>query len=646
MVRVHLISTPWASPLHPSIQTGILKSYLCSTRAAAVSARCYSPSFTIPYYVDGANYWNLFQRLAPFEEYSYLLLYARRYLNLKLNRQVLEPFRIGSRQLDRLDWATEKYVRDRIVPNLSDAGTNVLAFTCVFNQVFASVYLAAMCRALAGPSVQILSVFGGALPFLPQCLRVLRRLAVEGLIVIGEGEEKLAAIVDAIGSGDVSPRPDTLHAIVPGVYSIKLMQPTWERDERSLRSGVGKLESLPLPDYSDFFDEVREACADESAFNVLRDRVQLPLEGSRGCFCHCDFCGLNYLWSGFRSMSGESVLRRAQELAVRYQTHKFLFVDNVCDSWALSFATEARKANLHYEAFFELRAAHPEKFWTVLAESGAVSLQIGVEALAPSLLQAMKKGTYVYQNIAAWKYLRELGVEHGYANLITHHPLSTIEDVRFARRLIEQSSHLATFFLSEYTLQFGSPLYDALTLSERRSLKGRAPRLGLSRNRNPVKRRQQEASVLLPRALRWLFFSPFYISPRRYRLSSELEQAWDDFWLWYTRASKGREASPRRLERIFLATGVAKVVDTRKGTHTEYVLEGAELAVLEAGHAAPLVSSLVDRVLNYTANEISAALRKLESRALIVVVDDHVISLPLRPKDELLANLTVRGACS
>jgi radical SAM superfamily enzyme YgiQ (UPF0313 family) len=68
---------------------------------------------------------------------------------------------------------------------------------------------------------------------------------------------------------------------------------------------VRDLDSLPYPDYDDFFEQL-EASGIEADF---RFPVRVMFETSRGCWWgekqHCTFCGLNGLTMTFRSKSAK-----------------------------------------------------------------------------------------------------------------------------------------------------------------------------------------------------------------------------------------------------------------------------------------------------------------------------------------------------
>lgn len=615
-VHVELISAPWALPLIPSIQTGALKAYLGKT-LPHVQVRCAAAAFGIPFFAAGGGLTELVDRMSEHGELPYAILYARRFLGVDvLAANAPLPASASGRRLSKhklalLDRATQRYVDSVLAPAPPDTDVRLFGFTVNYNQVYASAYLAALLRQrVREPSV---AVYGGFSVGMPNILELLRRLREPGLVVIGEGEAKLAAIVERLThmshGGDFVRE---LSACEPGVLAIADAEPLYERPANVFATKLGALDALPLPCFDDYFAELRQACANDRVFAGLRARVTLPIEGSRGCFAKCDFCGLNYSWEGFRSLTGRDVLARTVALTERYETNVIQFMDNVCDAWAESFADAALAQNLRVDAFFELRAHHPERFWTRLALAGATAIQIGIEALASGLMLRMNKGTRAYQNIAAHKTLTELGIISA-SNLITHHPLSTVADVSETRARIELMGHLAPFNLARFGLVVGSPLYDRLDLAERRRLVPRRARA-------------------VPPELEPFRADFGYELPPELALSREVTEAWDEFARWY----RGYGARAHgKLESVRLSPETTKITDSRRGGLVEHRLVGAEARLYDALHAGPTRARMRE-IAELTEPALERHLERFIEARLVVEADDRVVALACRHRDELV----------
>ena len=105
--------------------------------------------------------------------------------------------------------------------------------------------------------------------------------------------------------------------------------------EVSFAPVVEELDNLPIPDYSDYFEQLAVSPIEaEISPSVL-------IETSRGCWWgakhHCTFCGLNGDTMGFRSKSPRRVIDELVYLRQRYGVTKVDSVDNILD---LRYTTE------------------------------------------------------------------------------------------------------------------------------------------------------------------------------------------------------------------------------------------------------------------------------------------------------------------
>ena len=341
----------------------------------------------------------------------------------------------------------------------------------------------------------------------------------------------------------------------------------------------------------------------------------MPIEGSRGCFAACDFCGLNSTWKGFRAAPADRVVAQTEELTARHPGPSIFFVDNVCDTWAERYAEKLIERGFRYEAFMELRAHHPEYFWTKLALAGVNNIQIGIEALSPALLMKMSKGTRVFQNIAVQKYLKELGVK-SCSNLIFWHPGSTLADVAETRRSLEQLSHLDELSTIKFVLVAGSPLYFSLSLDERKGLR---PAL----------------SQPAPASVTEFAFRFGHIPPARMALDRETDSAWQELEDWYEGAKALSRSRPQDLTVRRIEPDCLRVQDTRFGNSQEHLLTDADATIYDSRHSPLRTDHIVART-GLTASRVEEGLASLVERKLLYETEGFYISLALRPRDELV----------
>src|SRR5678816_1821441 len=209
-----------------------------------------------------------------------------------------------------LDECLETLMRDR---------PRIVGFTSIFQQHTASLALA---RRLKRQWPSTFVVFGGA-----NC---------EG--VMGAETVRSFPYVDAAVSGEADlVFPDLVRRVLDGVSVSGLPGVrTRDRAERDLAFGnltsgpmVRDMDSLPQPDYGDYFDQFKASRFD-------RDwQPSVFLETSRGCWwgerMHCTFCGLNGKTMSYRSKSAPRALAELTHLASSYPGCDIQVVDNILD---------------------------------------------------------------------------------------------------------------------------------------------------------------------------------------------------------------------------------------------------------------------------------------------------------------------------
>ena len=627
-VRTHLLAMPWAQPDTPSIQIACLKAHLDRTQQRRSDCQTYSAAFSILQDFKGGAFLNFFRDVEDYREYVYLPLYLRRFgppgvrrkpvianLMKALRVKWLKPLTLPL--LDGLERATCRFLDRQVAPHLIDRGLNLVGFTLNFPQVYASLYAAEHLRKRF-PERHFLFVYGGCLASLPAVYDLLTDLAIPGVVVVGEGEKKLELLVRRFEGLPLAHAPAALATVAgldPGIIVIGEPVDLGARDAARHATQVKTMGELARPDYDEFFAVLRRACADEEAYAAYRATTDVLVEGSRGCFAKCDFCGLNRVWRGFRGHAADQVLNDAVALTRKYHTSQVVFVDNVCDAWAEPFARMLVRQGIRLKFFMELRASHPEQFWTLLALAGLESVQVGVEAISSSLLNAIGKGTRVMHNLATHKYLSELGVWPSNI-LITHHPASNAADIRETRRIVSQVPHWSPFRPTEFILEPGSPLYEGLSQAERAALR-------------PTRCFRLPASIARY-ALEYAYEMPEQLNPGR-----DVMRAWSAFAREYTREIARHRAERPRLDVVRIAPDTLRITDTRHGRMRYYDVSGDAARIYDACHAGVTLDAIA-RITGLSLETLPAALARFLRLRLVLRVDDAYLSLALRPRDELV----------
>lgn len=628
-VRVHLLSPPGPDPNFTSIQTACLRSYVEATFGDRVPVHCYSPHTTLAWRLWGTSVQQSFLDLQPLNEYLSLLAYRRKFtsrrhegavtatLNADLKRRGCRtrlPRNFAAKLVEELD----SYIEQKLVPALTDEGLNVVGLTTSFDQVYASLYFIRYLRE-HHPGRRYLFLLGGASITLPEVVPLLRRCGLPLLLVIGEGEVKLTELLGCCLDAAPGTDPETLRQkIGQTVHGVLLNEDERVDDlvhSNPYRKRQVELEALPLPNYDAHFAELAEFCDDDATLEIVKQYTTLTIEGSRGCFAKCDFCGLNDQWDGFRSNSSENVVRAVELLGARHGARTIRFVDNVCDTWAERFAEEVIRSGMQYRLQMELRSAHPEPFWTKIALAGVVEVQIGVEALSDPLLMQIEKKTSVMQNLSAQKYVGELGIA-SMSNIMLNHPKSTLVDVAETRRILALIPHFPRLTLTRFFLAPGSPLYREFLEGDH----GDYPR------HQPLR---------LPREVDREALG-FLRTPPAVAVRPNVRAGWTRLARWFHKFMADR---PNARMDVFRLDGRSLVIhDNRSATAVVHRLYDDDAAVYSACHRATSVREIADatQIPESRANEILARFARDE---LLVTIGDRHLALALRPRDELVQRL-------
>lgn len=630
-VRTHLIAMPWAPPEAPSIQIACLKAHLDGVLQSRGDCRAYSAFFSILRDFKGRALHKFYQTVEAYGEYVYMPLFLRRFGPLKFHSKheivrLLETLRsprakpLSLPVLDGLERATRRYLDSHVAPNLIDQGLNLVGFTLNYLQVYASLYAAEHLRRRF-PKRHFLFAYGGGSASAPNVYRLMIDLGIPGVIVIGEGERKLELLVGKLQGLPLDEASTALAAIAgldPGIIVIGQKIDLFERNPARYANQVRDLNDLPIPDYDEYFAALRQACADEHVYASFQAATQVLVEGSRGCFGKCDFCGLNRSWHGFRKRSADKIVRDTLALTRKYRTSQVGFVDSLCDTWAHEYARILVQAGVRQQSFMELRANHPEPFWTLLSLAGIGSVQVGIEALSPPLLKAIGKGPRVVHNLAAHKYLAELGIS-SFNQLITHHPSSTLADVAETRRILEQIPHWGWLRPVPFLLDVGSPLYEGLNEQERAALK-------------PIRSFRVPSSAACY-ACEFLYEVPAGLKPTRV-----VRQAWTTLVRQYERDLKRYKARRPRLEVTRVAPEALRITDARDGKVLSYEFSGTAARIYDACHTGLRIEEIA-QATGLSPQTIRVHVARFLRARLLLCTEDYYLSLALRPRDELLRRL-------
>jgi ribosomal peptide maturation radical SAM protein 1 len=268
----------------------------------------------------------------------------------------------------------------------------VVGFTTTFHQTCACLAVAQRLKQAANPPVVI---FGGANCEGAMGFELIKRFPWIDYVCTGEGDEVVPPVLEAlVRGGEARPVPGILKQ---GGESLTTPAP------------VRQMDSLPVPNYSSYFEALRSSTIGRSI------QPRLLVETARGCWWgekqHCTFCGLNGQTMGYRSKSPDRAGEELLYLSKRYEIEQIEFVDNILDlKYIDTLFPDLARAGSKLEFFLETKSNLRFEQLRTLRRGGVRAIQPGIESFSNQVLQLMRKGCTGLQNIQLLRWCEELGI--------------------------------------------------------------------------------------------------------------------------------------------------------------------------------------------------------------------------------------------
>jgi len=408
--RLGLIAMPWALFNRPSVQLGALKGYLAQAEPD-VQVVCLHPYLGLAKSLGLALYREISQDVWLCEGLYAGLLFPEQRGALRgfLGKRLKQCKAACDHDIDSLWQKVDAHLQHWLARQ-DWSQFELVGFSVCFNQLLASLLAAKRLKALQ-PQLPI--VFGGSSCVAEMGSSLLDVFPWLDYVVHGEGEMPLANLCQVLAGRQSDLAPQVLAR-------------TQQASKEAFTGCQFKtLSELPIPDYADYFHDLRREFSGEPFV------PELPVEFSRGCWWgKCTFCNLNLQWHGYRGKSAEQMEQEVLSLSERHGCLDFSFTDNVLPGWeAPVFFEKMESSKKDFRFFAEIRVNQRGETLRAYRQGGLVAVQAGIEALSQGLLERMRKGAMVMENLALMKESLALGIRLD-GNLITGFPGSTEAEVQ------------------------------------------------------------------------------------------------------------------------------------------------------------------------------------------------------------------------
>lgn len=218
--------------------------------------------------------------------------------------------------------------------------------------------------------------------------------------IIGEGEETVVELVDALASGKS----------VRGMKGV-----VYREGDQIINNGrrplINNLDTLPRPARDLFYTE--EEYEKYYSASLFGGKKSTSIMTSRGCPYSCSFCSSKANWGNIRKRTVGNVVDELEEL-VQEGFGGFMFEDDMSlanKKWFLDFSRELRKRGLGIQYSLQTRAdaVNPE-IMKNLADSGCTFMYFGIESGVQDILDKCGKGITLDEARKAFQLAKEHGV--------------------------------------------------------------------------------------------------------------------------------------------------------------------------------------------------------------------------------------------
>jgi ribosomal peptide maturation radical SAM protein 1 len=438
--RLGLVSMPWSIFNRPSIQLAALKAWLDKNESSSIATTLFHPYLAAAAAIGTETYHHLAKNSWAGEAlYSPMLFPEQKEQAEKLFYTSCRKEK-GLKHLDfercgrLLEQALEQWLE-----SVDLASYDLIGFSVCFNQLISSLTAADRIKKRF-PKLPI--VIGGSGCVGEIGMSLLHTFPQIDYVISGEGEDALKQLCHALQSSQTTT-----------ALTSQIMSRETKGHVKSSCAGIADLNTLPVPDYTPYFQEMRHSFPAQPFIPIL------PIEFSRGCWWNkCTFCNLNLQWRGYRWKTAQTMLEEVRHQSTRHKCLDFCFTDNAlppkeADTFFNALATETTD----YDFFAEVRVITDPDTPQHYRRGGLSTIQVGIESLSTSLLKKMKKGTTAIENIAAMRQSAEAGIQLD-GNLIIEFPGSSPAEIQETLRNLDFVLPYPPLAAASFFLGHGSPV--------------------------------------------------------------------------------------------------------------------------------------------------------------------------------------------
>jgi len=278
-------------------------------------------------------------------------------------------------------------------------------------------------------------------------------------LIEGEGEIAIQKLLDYLEGKCCIQEVAGLHYLKDGRYESNVPRPT------------SNLDNIPFISYDEvdheyYINELTKWAEDiiPDRSSLKEDRIRLlPLLTSRGCPFSCTFCF--HFNNNHRYHSTKYVIENIRFLKRKYGVNCFYIIDDLfnCDrNRTIELCESIHRENLGVR--FVSGGGKPslitEEMLRSMKKAGFIRFSYGIESGSQKMLNVMKKGTTVEQNLNAIRLTKRVGIPM-VANMVFGMPgenLQTLEETK--KFIINANLSTKQFYGSWATAYPGAPLFD------------------------------------------------------------------------------------------------------------------------------------------------------------------------------------------